>query len=61
MHAGVNNVALTLFLLSLGLRGTGHRRLARAVSATALVVGGVSGYLGGDLAYRHSIGVAHPL
>ncbi len=29
VHAALNNLALTLFQLSLGLRGTGHRRLAR--------------------------------
>ena len=57
VHAGLNNLALTLFLISLGLRGAGHRGLARGVSATALAVVGVSGYLGGDLAYRHGIGV----
>jgi len=58
VHAALNNLALMLFLLSLGLRRTGHRSLARGVSATALGVVGVSGYLGGDLAYRHGIGVS---
>jgi uncharacterized membrane protein len=61
VHAALNNLALTLFLLSLGLRGAGHRGLARGVSATALAVVGVSGYLGGDLAYRHGIGVDTPI
>jgi uncharacterized membrane protein len=58
VHAALNNAALTLYLLSLGLRRTGHRQLGRRVSAAALTLVGVSGYLGGDLAYRHGIGVA---
>ena len=57
VHAGLNNVALTLNLVSLALRRTGHRQLGRRVSAAALTLVGVSGYLGGDLAYRHGIGV----
>jgi uncharacterized membrane protein len=57
VHAALNNGALTLYLLSLGLRRTGRRSLARKVSAAALGVVAVSGYLGGDLSYRHGIGV----
>ena len=57
VHAALNNAALTLYLLSLGLRRTGHRQLGRRVSAAALALVGVSGYLGGDLAYRHGVGV----
>src|SRR6476619_2987319 len=56
VHAALNNAALALNLVSLGLRGTGHRRLGRRVSVAALALVGVSGYLGGDLAYRHGIG-----
>ena len=57
VHAALNNGALTLYLLSLGLRRTGRRRLARTVSATALGIVAASGYLGGDLSYRHGVGV----
>jgi uncharacterized membrane protein len=56
VHAALNNAALALNLVSLGLRGAGRRQLGRRVSVAALAVVGVSGYLGGDLAYRHGIG-----
>ena len=57
VHAALNNGALTLYLLSLGLRRTGRRRLTRTVSATALGIVAASGYLGGDLSYRHGVGI----
>jgi uncharacterized membrane protein len=57
VHSALNNGALAMSLLSLGLRRTGHRNLARKVSAAALGVVAVSGYLGGDLSYRHGVGV----
>ena len=57
VHAALNNAALALNLLSLGLRHTGHRQLGRRVSAAALALVGASGYLGGDLVYRHGVGV----
>lgn len=56
VHAALNNVALTLFVSSLGARKLGLRRAGRRVSAVGLAVVGVSGYLGGDLSYRHGIG-----
>jgi uncharacterized membrane protein len=56
VHAALNNAALALNVVSLGLRGTGRRQLGRRVSLAALALVGVSGYLGGDLAYRHGIG-----
>ena len=57
VHAALNNGAFTLYLLSLGLRRIGRRRLARTVSATAVGIVAASGYLGGDLSYRHGVGV----
>ena len=56
VHAALNNAAVALNLVSLGLRATGRRQLGRRVSAAALALVGISGYLGGDLAYRHGIG-----
>jgi uncharacterized membrane protein len=56
VHAALINAALALNLVSLGLRGAGRRQLGRRVSVAALALVGVSGYLGGDLAYRHGIG-----
>ena len=57
VHAAMNNVAFTLFLLSWASRKRGRRPLGRKLSAAALGIVGVSGYLGGDLAFRHGVGV----
>ena len=56
VHAALNNAAVALNLVSVGLRGSGRRQLGRRVSVAALGLVGISGYLGGDLAYRHGIG-----
>ena len=57
VHAALNNAALTLNIVSFGLRRRDNRRLARVLSAAALATVGASGYLGGDLTYRHRVGV----
>lgn len=57
VHAALNNLAFIFNVGSLAARARGRRRLGRRLSGVALVVVGVSGYLGGDLAYRHRVGV----
>lgn len=57
VHAAVNNAALGLYLGSWAMRKRGRRPLGRKLSAVGLGLVGVSGYLGGDLAYRHGVGV----
>ncbi len=57
VHAALNNVALGLYVASGRLRRTGRRSLARKLALTALGVVGVSGYLGGDISFRHGVGV----
>jgi uncharacterized membrane protein len=57
VHAALNNVALGLYVSSAVLRRRGDRERARRLSAAALGIVGVSGYLGGDLAFRHGVGV----
>jgi uncharacterized membrane protein len=57
VHAALNNLALGLFVSSAVLRRRGRRHLARRLSAAGLGVVGVSGFLGGDIAYRHGVGV----
>ncbi len=57
VHAALNNLALGLFVSSAVLRRRGRRPLARRLSAAGLGVVGVSGFLGGDIAYRHGVGV----
>ena len=57
VHAGLNNLALALYLGSMAARRAGSRPLGRRLSLVALSLVGVSGYLGGDLSYRHGVGV----
>lgn len=56
VHAALNNLALGLYVGSAVLRRQGRRPLARRLSAAGLGLVGLSGYLGGDLAYRHGVG-----
>ena len=60
VHTALNNLALGFYAASLAARSAGQRPLGRRLAALALGVVGVSGYLGGDLAYRHGVGVRHP-
>ncbi len=57
VHAALNNVALGLYVTSAALRKRGRRPLGRTLALTALGVVGVSGYLGGDITFRHGVGV----
>jgi uncharacterized membrane protein len=57
VHAALNNVALGLYVGSAVLRRRGRRPLARKLSTAGLGIVGLSGYLGGDLAFRHGVGV----
>lgn len=57
VHAALNNAGLVLFLTSIAARRLGRRSLGVSLSTAGLVVVTVSGYLGGDLSYRHGVGV----
>lgn len=57
MHSTLNTVALALYGASWAARRRGARGRARALAGVGLGVIGASGYLGGDLTYRHGIGV----
>ena len=59
VHAALNNVALSVYLASMGARAIGQRPLGRKLSAIGFGLVSVSGYLGGDLSYRHGVGVKH--
>jgi uncharacterized membrane protein len=62
IHAGINDVVLALFIVSFFVRRSGHfgetstRLLALSVVALAFL--GVSGWLGGKLAYHYGVRVA---
>ncbi len=57
VHAGLNNLALSLYVGSAVLRRRGHRPPARRLAAAGLGLVALSGFLGGDIAFRHGVGV----
>jgi len=57
LHLAANTVALSLYGLSLAKRKAGERSTGTALSLMGLGVLTVSGYLGGELAYRLQAGV----
>jgi uncharacterized membrane protein len=61
IHGALNEAAFTLNLASLWARKRGRRGLGKALSGTALGLAGLGGYLGGQLVYRHGLGVGHTL
>jgi uncharacterized membrane protein len=61
LHAGGNAAVLGLAVVARALRGRDERGAARGaglvISATSAAILGVTGWLGGELSYRHRIGV----
>jgi uncharacterized membrane protein len=57
VHAALNNLALGLYVGSAVARRRGSRSRGRRLAAAGLGVVAVSGFLGGDIAYRHGVGV----
>ena len=57
VHAAMNTVALGLYLASWALRSRDRESLGRALAAGGLGIVSVSGWLGGDIAFRHGVGV----
>ncbi|KEF34613.1 hypothetical protein RDMS_06040 [Deinococcus sp. RL] len=64
LHGLANEVAFTLNVASLLARRRHQRRLGKVLSGVALGIAGLGGFLGGQLVYRHGLGVsktlAHP-
>jgi nitrite reductase/ring-hydroxylating ferredoxin subunit/uncharacterized membrane protein len=59
LHAIMNSTALTLFVGSLAARRSGRRGLGIGLSLAALGIATGSAWVGGDLVYRHAVGVSH--
>ncbi|HEX7188473.1 MAG TPA: Rieske 2Fe-2S domain-containing protein [Actinomycetes bacterium] len=59
VHAAANTVALALYSGSLVARVRGDRGVGRLLGYLGLSVVGLSGYLGGHLAYRQAAGANH--
>ena len=57
VHATLNNVALTLYVASIALRGLGRRREGRLLATIGHLAVSAGGFLGSDLAYRLGVGV----
>ncbi|HZC07165.1 MAG TPA: DUF2231 domain-containing protein, partial [Ktedonobacterales bacterium] len=58
-HALLNVTGMALYITSAALRATGKRNAGRLAALVGYGIVGVSGYLGGDLAYNERIGVNH--
>lgn len=61
IHGLVNETAFLLSGASLLLRRRGHRRLGKALSGSGLALALMGGFLGGQLVYRHGLGVHHTM
>lgn len=64
IHGALNETAFFLNGASLLARRRGNRKLGKALSGAGLGLTGLGGFLGGQLVYRHGLGVgrtlAHP-
>jgi len=58
-HMAINLVAVTLYAVNIGLRLTGadNHGIPLLLSAAAVVLLGISGWLGGEMVYAHAVGV----
>lgn len=61
IHGLVNETAFVLNGASLLLRRRGHRSLGKALSGSGLALALLGGFLGGQLVYRHGLGVHHTM
>jgi len=58
-HMAINLVAVTLYAVNIGLRvtGGGNHGIPLFLSAIAVVLLGISGWLGGEMVYAHAVGL----
>ncbi|MVN88989.1 DUF2231 domain-containing protein [Deinococcus sp. HMF7620] len=61
IHGALNEVAFFLNVGSLLARRKGKRGLGKALSGAGLLLAGAGGFLGGELVYRHGLGVGQTL
>jgi nitrite reductase/ring-hydroxylating ferredoxin subunit/uncharacterized membrane protein len=59
LHGLMNSGAMGLYLLSLAARRRGQRQRGRLLALSAMGLVGASGWIGGELVYRHKVGVNH--
>lgn len=61
VHGVLNETGFLLNVASVIARRRGKRGLGKALSGTALALSGVGAFLGGQLVYRHGLGVGHTM
>lgn len=61
VHALVNDAAMLLYAASLASRWGGHRSLGKELANSGLALSMLGGFLGGQLVYRHGLGVHETL
>lgn len=59
LHAALNDLNITLYMLSLRERRHGRHGRGVAISLGALALTGVAAWLGGHLVYSHKVGADH--
>jgi nitrite reductase/ring-hydroxylating ferredoxin subunit/uncharacterized membrane protein len=59
LHGMMNGGGLGLYMLSLAARRSGRRNTGLLLSLSALGLVSASGWIGGELVYRHKVGVNH--
>lgn len=57
VHSALNTIALGMYLTSAAMRSRGKRAPGRMIALGAMALVGSSGVLGGDISYRHGVGV----
>jgi nitrite reductase/ring-hydroxylating ferredoxin subunit/uncharacterized membrane protein len=59
LHGLLNITAFTSYLISMAARRSGNRKVGLAASMTGLGITMLSAWIGGDMVYRHRVGVNH--
>lgn len=59
VHGMLNSAALMSYAFSLVARKKGNRSMGLALSLTGLGIATLSAWIGGDMVYRHKVGVNH--
>lgn len=61
IHGSLNETGFLLNAVSVLARRRGQRGLGKALSGAALALSGAGAFLGGQMVYRHGLGVGHTM
>jgi nitrite reductase/ring-hydroxylating ferredoxin subunit/uncharacterized membrane protein len=59
LHGLLNMAAFTSYVISMAARRSGNRKVGLTASMTGLGISMLSAWIGGDMVYRHQVGVNH--